>query len=338
MLAQRALFRDVAEDWLGRYPLLNTLRTSTQENHRSFTEHHLVPFFGTMPVTAIRTATVEDFITLKLSPEGSLRFPGKPLSMPSLRTGLMALRLILQHAVIRRHIEANPMDMLRLKRRREVEDTEGIDPFTPAELQGIMAAAERQGQDLPALIQLWAQTGARAGEVCGLQWHDLDLERGTLLIRRTWSRGRIGPTKTGLSRTVALTHPVLDETLDWRPSATSGSQTILTRLRQLSVRPMDPEAFVFGVTRPLPSWQLHREWRRVLALARVRYRPPEQLRHTFASTMLSRNAPLLYVQKQGGWRSAAVLLRVYARWMPQEHPTAPQEHPAPGRQPLTMQI
>ena len=31
--------------------------------------------------------------------------------------------------------------------------------------------------------------------------------------------------------------------------------------------------------------------------------------------MLSRNAPLLYVQQQGGWRSASVLLRVYARWM-----------------------
>ncbi|PYO50747.1 MAG: hypothetical protein DMD84_14935, partial [Candidatus Rokuibacteriota bacterium] len=44
---------------------------------------------------------------------------------------------------------------------------------------------------------------------------------------------------------------------------------------------------------------------------------PEQLRHTFASTMLSRNAPLLYVQHQGGWRSASVLLRVYARWLPQ---------------------
>ncbi|PYN02525.1 MAG: hypothetical protein DME07_09805 [Candidatus Rokuibacteriota bacterium] len=41
------------------------------------------------------------------------------------------------------------------------------------------------------------------------------------------------------------------------------------------------------------------------------HRSPEQLRHTFASTMLSRNAPLLYVQQQGGWRSASVLLRDY---------------------------
>jgi hypothetical protein len=61
--------------------------------------------------------------------------------------------------------------------------------------------------------------------------------------------------------------------------------------------------------------------------AQVRYRPAEQLRHTFASTLLSRNAPVLYVQQQGGWRSAAVLLQVYARWLPTaviEHPGAPQ--------------
>jgi integrase len=76
---------------------------------------------------------------------------------------------------------------------------------------------------------------------------------------------------------------------------------------------------VFGSgTRPLGSMELHRAWRRVLTAAKVRYRAPEQLRHTFASPMLSRNAPLLYVQQQGGWRSASVLLRVYARWMPQD--------------------
>jgi integrase len=44
---------------------------------------------------------------------------------------------------------------------------------------------------------------------------------------------------------------------------------------------------------------VHRAWHRVLLAAQVRYRSPEQLRHTFASTMLSRNAPLLYVQQRG---------------------------------------
>jgi integrase len=80
--------------------------------------------------------------------------------------------------------------------------------------------------------------------------------------------------------------------------------------------------------------ELHRDWKRVLAAAKVRYRSPEQLRHSLAITMLSRNAPLLYVQKQGGWRSASILLRVYARWVQDgmeavvpEQPSATQTQP-----------
>ena len=61
--------------------------------------------------------------------------------------------------------------------------------------------------------------------------------------------------------------------------------------------------------------EVHRLWRRTLAKAQVRYRGPEQLRHTFASMLLSRNAPLVYVQRQGGWKSAVVLLQSYARWV-----------------------
>jgi hypothetical protein len=88
----------------------------------------------------------------------------------------------------------------------------------------------------------------------------------------------------------------------------------LDALQRLRVRSLLPEAPLFlRGDAPWPSWALHIEWRRVLTAG---YRAPKQLRHTFASTMLSRNAPLLYVQKQGGWRSAAVLLRVYSRWLP----------------------
>jgi hypothetical protein len=60
---------------------------------------------------------------------------------------------------------------------------------------------------------------------------------------------------------------------------------------------------VFGRGRtPLSSMEMHRRWRRIVAKARVRYRLPGQLRHTFPSTMLSLNTPRLYVQQQGGWR------------------------------------
>jgi len=57
-------------------------------------------------------------------------------------------------------------------------------------------------------------------------------------------------------------------------------------------------------------------------VAGVGYRNPEQLRHTFASTLLSRGVSLLYVRQQGGWANANGLLKHYSRWIPQATPDA----------------
>jgi integrase len=165
----------------------------------------------------------------------------------------------------------------------------------------------------------------RAGEATGLQWQDLDLDAGMVKVRRTFSHGKIGPTKTRQERDVAITHPITDDAAQWHPGATDADRMVLHGLRRLTVRSLEPEAFVFHRGgHPLSSMEVHRAWKRALLAAQVRYRMPEQLRHTFASTMLSRNAPLLYVQQQGGWRSASVLLRTYARWMPQPSTTQAQ--------------
>jgi integrase len=66
-------------------------------------------------------------------------------------------------------------------------------------------------------------------------------------------------------------------------------------------------------------------------VAGVKFRNPEQLRHTFASHMLSRGAHERYVMTCGGWVSSTILQRTYARWMPEvlvtPLPDAPAAHP-----------
>jgi integrase len=267
-------------------------------------------------ITDITADRIEDFIEAKRAPGGSARFPGKPLSDASLRTGLLTLRLIFQRAVRTKLLPDNPIKEVEWRGTPRIEH---VDPFTGPELRGILSTAQELDPDFGTMLRLWVQSGMRAGEVSGLRWRDLDLERGIALVQRTWSRERLGPTKTGHVRTVSVLHPVAEETRDWLPGTTAEARSLIPALRRLTVRALDPETFVFGHDgRPRSSMELHRAWRRVFTAGKVRYRSPEQLRHTFASTMLSRNAPLLYVQQQGGWQSAGVLLRVYARWMPQD--------------------
>ena len=319
-------FARVAQAWLARYPLLRSLRQTSVENHERFLRAHLLPFFGSTPVSDITSRLVEDFIAAKRSPGGSVRFTHRPLSPASLRVGLKTLRAILQRAVLDDYLSRNPVTDLGRLLPRKAEDA-GVDPFTGGELRAILMAAERLDPGFATLVRLWVQSGLRAGEVLGLQERDLDMLHGTVTVRRTWTRGRLGPTKTGHVRTVSILHPVCEATAAWHPGATPETRSLLARVRARRVQSIEPEGFVFGGVAPLHPDAVNRRWKRLLRVAQVRYRPAEQLRHTFASTLLSRNAPVLYVQQQGGWRSAAVLLQVYARWLPTaviEHPGAPQ--------------
>src|SRR5262249_40414271 len=154
-----------------------------------------------------------------------------------------------------------------------------------------------------------------------LQHSDLDRKRLELLTQ-------IVP---GASRIAVLRGPDADSEGNWKQ--TQAAARLMNReVRVLEVRrPSEiesaflmPEAFVFGGDKPQAGWRINEKWRSILQSAKVRYRHPEMLRHTWASTLLSRNAPLLYVQKGGGWKSAGVLLRVYSRWIEQALPASPE--------------
>jgi integrase len=226
-------FAQVAEEWTRRYPLLHAIRPNTWESYQCFLNHHLLPYFSEMPVTSITTDTIEAFIEIKRAPGGSVRRHGKALGDRTLRSGLVVLGLILQRAVRMKLIRANPM--------RDVEWrglsqwTQTVDPFTAAELKAIFNAARQQDPDFATMLRLWAQAGMREGEVLALQRHDLDLATGKVLVRRTWSRERLGPTKTGRERQVSFLHPVADETPEWRPGTTPEACSVVQGLRQLKV-------------------------------------------------------------------------------------------------------
>ena len=46
-------FASVAQEWLDYYPTLGRVRESSMRGYRSFVEHHLVPAFGHLSVSAI---------------------------------------------------------------------------------------------------------------------------------------------------------------------------------------------------------------------------------------------------------------------------------------------
>ncbi len=327
-LPNKALtFDTLATDWLSSYPAKKSIATKTLANYRWLVTQHLLPYFRSTPIVSITPEAIEQFITEKKA--GTATVP--KLGTGSLRIAFMILTLLFDRAVRDDVITKNPARMAEITVHRPDPD-DRVDPFEPAELVTIIRAARQLDPLFATFLTTWAQTGTRLGEVSAIQHRDLDLRKGTVSIHKSYSPCHldgadytVGPTKTRRNRIVNLTHPVLEDTSEWRPNVTDHSRRLLRDLAQLPTRQLGPEAYVFSAdgAKPCHPHTVSYRWGKALKAANVRHRNPEQLRHTFASHLLSRNAPPLYVQDQGGWKSAAVLMRVYSKWMSSTLPTLP---------------
>jgi integrase len=67
-----------------------------------------------------------------------------------------------------------------------------IHPLTREQARTLLDAASNEGDRFEALYTVALHCGLREGELLGLRWEDLDLEAGTLSVRRTLSETRTG--------------------------------------------------------------------------------------------------------------------------------------------------
>lgn len=159
-----------------------------------------------------------------------------------------------------------------------------IHPLSPDQAHLLQQAAK--GERLEALYTVALSLGLRRGEILGLRWDDIDLERSTLRVNQALQRigGKLRQEETNTPRsrrTVAL-HPAIVSSL------------IAHRARQLQERLLTPSemakerlAFTSLVGTPLDPCNMLRDFSRVLAkagLPRIRF---HDLRHSAASLLLA---------------------------------------------------
>jgi integrase len=291
----------LAAEWTAWHQEHFPRRASTQENYRSFIDSRLIPALGDRRVNTITRAAVQEFVS-------ALRQDG--IAYTTLRSQyLPTFRKVLDYAVERGHLVANPFRSGGPLFEPSDADREAAprpDPFTPKELDAIIGAAEQIQAEFGLMIRTWSETGARSGEIRGLQVQDLDRKASTLRIERTLLE-RDGKVLTGPPKNLRGKRTV----------ALDVKQPAFVRLAK-HCHGRAPEAFVFEKPSggPVTNGSLKERWSRALDLAGVRYREPEQLRHTYISTALSRGENALRVAKQTG-HTVAVLLGSYAEWLPE---------------------
>ena len=305
-------FDQFAEEWLRREVEIpierghsSHLAPGSARIYRLQVDVHLRPYFGSIDVRKIGLREVQGFHDHCID-------TGRPRSAKSIEMALNALRLILNHALGRGLIESNPVEAWKRRRpRRRSSSAQRVRPdkvLSAVEREELLAVVQRHFRRFYPLILFLADTGARLGEASALRWEDVDLESGTARICRSFSSGeRLGPTKTGRERVVELSSRLCRTLAEVQPN----------------VFPIPDGTLVF----PNLSGGLlcdvyfrNKVFSKAVrkALGAGRRFSPHCLRHTWASLHMARGTPLKWIQEQGGWTTAKVLLDTYGHFMPTE--------------------
>ena len=194
-----------------------------------------------------------------------------------------------------RHGVTSPSRMIKPLKQKRTE----VFPFTLDEVNLII---EKVRKDFRNYLTLRMLSGLRTGEADGLQWEDIDFERGLIRVERTHSRDGDGETKTEGSRRFVSMVPAV------RAALTA----------QLSTKRANCP-WVFHSKHGLPVDSVNftnRIWYPLLRHLALKKRPPYQMRHTAATLMLAAGENPEWVAQTLGHSTTEMLFRVYSRYVP----------------------
>jgi len=287
-------------EWLEQYEKTR-VKSRTYSRYRSLIDLHISPALGDVEITALNRKQIQEFLTQKKK-EGNMR-NGETMSSSSTNLMLTVLNMAFEYGIDMEICKNNPC--LRLK--RSPDDCKKVEAFTIDEQRKIeryiVMAEDRRLFGI--IIGLYS--GLRIGELIGLEWNDVDLEKGIITINKTVYRDKNGsdgwqlcvdtPKTKSSERIVPLPSCLIEYLHVYKETAKSGYVVENKKGERMSIR----------------SYQYMFE--RLTEKAGVRKLNFHALRHTFATRALECGMDIKTLSEILGHKNASVTLNRYAHSM-----------------------
>ncbi len=251
--------------------------------------NYIVPRWGNLPLNAIKAVDVEKWLKTL------------PLANGSKAKVREVFGANFRHAMRHEMYPTNPIANVRQVRKR-AEEPEILEP---AETLAILRELEGIEPVRTAFL-IAAVMGMRRSEIFGLKWSDVDFERVTLHVRRSFVDGVVGPPKTDSSRRpLPIPPPAVEALKRWREksSYTESDSWIFASDISFGKQPLWPGTL----------------WQRNVAPAikRAKIAKPKlgwhSLRRSYASMLLSTGASLRVSMELMRHSTAEMTLATYAQ-------------------------
>lgn len=295
---QRILIGKLLQKQLENYELQvknGQLSPSTLDGYAKAINSQRMAFWNEKPLSAATPSVLREWIT---SIGSTAKFA---------RNLMTPLRSVFEDALNDELIQFNPFDRIALtkllKQSSKTSDYE-VDPFTADERAALLKACR---SDELAMMQFWFNGGLRPGELIAHKWPTVDWIGNTTRIDRNQVVGVEKAPKTDAGiRTLDLNAEAMGALTAQKPASFLANEHIWLNPRTAEAWENDAQ-----IRKTL--------WQPLCKRAGVRYRNPYQVRHTYASTLLTQGTNPWYVAQQLGHVDVQMVFRIYGKFISQDY-------------------
>lgn len=263
---------------------------STFDGYRKVIKGQLIPNFGRYNISDITASMIREWISaLEATPK-------------TIRNYLTPLRNMFADAINEELVKENPIEQIALNKLIQVASVKSefdAEPFNEIEKRAIIDAA---GGQIKNLIQFGFWSGLRISELIALKWADIDFKQGVANISRAKVCNVEKGTKTKSGTRAIIILPKALEALTNQLGYTKDSEYVFH----------NPNTDIAWSS----SKKVAEHWRYLFTTTNVKYRNCYQMRHTFASTLLSNGENAWWVATQMGHVDVEMIFKKYGRWIP----------------------
>ena len=184
---------DYLDHWLA-HSVKGTVRQRTWERYEQIARVHIKPVLGRLKLKSLTPTHIRSLYREKL--DAGLA----PRTVQYIHT---TLHKALKDAVSDGLVPRNVTEGIKAPRPKKKE----VNALSADQARAFLSAAH--GDRFETLYIVAVHCGLREGELLGLRWEDVDLEAGTLAVRRTLSETKVGhlfeEPKNGKGRNIKLT-------------------------------------------------------------------------------------------------------------------------------------
>ena len=261
-------------------------RDLSQRDYKFIYERHIKPAFGKRKLDEIKPSEIATWQSKIL----------KKLSTKSLTMIRAVFNVMFNDALADELITRNPMSLIKKPKNVSVNE---ILPFKQDEIFMLLGHIQEK---MRAVFAIGFFTGMRTGELVALKWSDIDFDNNIIKVRRAKRQNVESLPKTKSSirdiDIIDILLPYLQNHLKFK---------------------LDDSEYMFNSLHKRPFTCFHSiartYWRPIFDKVDIEYRNPYQMRHTFASMMISNGEDILWVSKMLGHTNSAITLTMYARYI-----------------------